>query len=100
MASTVIKVEYCQEHYDELTLALVDRQMGELISQDTETLVELLQDGGMDPLLESSNAITSAALQMFGTHAVHDSGGCPICTFKNVITHVADHMAVKYRRSN
>jgi hypothetical protein len=95
-----VAVKYCQEHYDELHMALVQRQLADQICETQEQLIELLVNGEMDPLLESSNAITSAAIQMFGPHAILDSGGCPICCFRNVITHVADHMAVKYRESN
>ena len=99
-APASVHVQYCQEHYDELTTALLNRQLHKHVSKDQEELIDKLQAGKMDALLESSNAITAAALQMFGPHAVTGSEGCPICTFKNVINHVADHMAMKYRRSN
>jgi hypothetical protein len=81
-------------------MALLERQLSEQISQTQEELIKKLQKGQQDPLLESSNAITSASLQMFGPEVVLNSGGCPVCTFKDVINHVADAMAVKYRRSS
>lgn len=95
-----VNVQYCQEHYDELTMSLLERRLDKLVCQTQEELIALLIEGKMDPLLESTSAITSAAIQMFGPETISNSGGCPVCTFKNVIGHVADHMAVKYLRSN
>lgn len=95
-----IHIKYCKSHYNELTIALLERQLQEHMSQDEEDLINKLESGKMDVLLEASNAITATALQMFGTDSVISFGGCPACTFQNVITHVADHLAVKYRRSS
>ena len=101
MAEThAVQIKYCQKHYDELTLSLIDRQLQEFVATSQEDLLEKLKAGEMDPLLESSNAITSAAIQMFGPATILNSQGCPVCTFKDVINHIADAMAVKYRRSN
>jgi len=94
------QIKYCQAHYDELIEALVERQLTPDLSRNSEELIEKLLDGKMDAGLEASTAITSGALSLFGPEAILNQDGCPICTFKNIITHVADHMAVKYRELN
>lgn len=94
------QVKYCQDHYDQLMFALVERNMADHLSKSPEELVEKLQNDQMDAGLEASSAITTAALELFGPDAILSAGGCPVCTFGNIITHVADHMAVKYTKSN
>lgn len=94
------QVKYCQSHYDELTMALLERQLHDQIAQTQEQLIEKLIAGEMDPCLEASNAITSGALSLFGPEGVLAADGCPVCAFTNIITHVADHIAVKYRKTN
>lgn len=100
LASESVQVQYCSDHYNELTFALLERQLGEKIAQSQEELIEKLVAGQMDPCLEASSAITSAAISMFGAEAVLEVDGCPVCAFHNIITHVADHIAVKYRGTN
>ena len=72
---------------------------GDISSSPTE-LIAKLEAGEMDVGLETSNAITATALQCFGPEALLQLGGCPLCAFKNIINHVTDHMAVKYRKTN
>lgn len=98
--SQSVQVKYCQAHYDELCRALLERQLGEYIAETQEALIEKLVAGEMDPCLEASNAITGGALSMFGPEIIIAHGGCPVCTFSSIITHVADHIAVKYRGTN
>lgn len=101
MGDTVAhQIKYCQDHYDELIAALVERQLSPDLSRSSEELIEKLLDGKMDAGLEASTAITSGALSLFGPEAILNQDGCPICTFQNIIIHVADHMAVKYRELN
>ena len=94
------QIKYCQGHYDELILALLDRQLEPHISATPEELSEKLQAGKMDAGLEASSAITTGAISLFGPEALLANEGCPVCAFHNVIIHVADHLAVKYLRSN
>lgn len=94
------QITYCQAHYDELIMALVDRQLMNEIAQTQEELVAKLEAGKMDAGLEASTAITTGALQLFGSEAILAQGGCPICAFHNIIHHVTDHLAVKYRETN
>ncbi len=100
MADSSTHIVYCQAHYDELLVALVDRQLEADISRTSEELVDKLEAGEMDAALEASTAITSASMALFGPEVILNNDGCPVCTFKNIITHVADHMAVKYRDVN
>lgn len=96
----VTSIKYCDSHFNELINALMERNLGDKICNTPSELVERLRTGGMDPLLESSNSITTAALHLFGTDVVLQNGGCPLCTFGAVVSHIADHMATKYLRSN
>ncbi len=95
-----VQIVYCQAHYDELVFALCERQLSQDIAQTPDELIQKLSTGQMDPALEASNAITSAALSTFGPAAVIESGGCPVCSFQNITSHVADHIAIKYRKAN
>lgn len=100
IADESVQIEYCSEHYEQLKMSLLSRQLGEQISTTQQELIDKLVEGRMDPALEASNAITSSALEIFGPEAIEAAGGCPVCAFENVIDHVADHMAVKYRKTN
>lgn len=93
-------VEYCGEHYGELLQALLDRQLGSEISGTEEELRDKLENNVPDAGLEATSAITSAAISLFGPEAILAAEGCPVCAFTNIITHVADHMAVKYKEPN
>lgn len=100
MPDGAVQIEYCSRHYEELKMSLLQRNMSDLVSTTQAELIEKLVGGGMDPMLEMSNAITGAALQTFGPESIMANGGCPLCAFENIIDHVADHMAIKYRKSN
>ena len=97
---TNMQIKYCQNHYDELIFALTERGMGNQLCENAGQLAEKLQSGKMDPGLEASTAITQAAMSMFGPEILLNNDGCPVCAIYNVITHVADHMATKYLKSN
>ena len=94
----VTRIEYCQEHYDKLLRALLERNLGPHISTDPEEFVRKLQDGKSDAAMDATAAITSTAVSLFGLDQILN--GCPLCAFDNLITHIADHLAVKYTRSN
>lgn len=94
------QVEYCGKHYSELITALLERQLEDDISNSQEELRDKLEHGISDAGLEAASAITSAAISLFGPQAILAAKGCPVCAFTNIITHVADHMAVKYRKPN
>ncbi len=96
----VAQIQYCQTHYDELIMALVERRLESYIARDSKQLADTLESGRMDAALEASSAITSGALSLLGYEAILARDGCPICALNDVITHVADHVAVKYLRSN
>jgi hypothetical protein len=96
----VTQIEYCQPHYDELIGALLERNLHDHLATDSAELADRLEKGKMDAGLEVTSAITSIALQMFGPDHVLASDGCPLCAIHNIVTHVADHIAVKYTRSN
>ncbi|HUW44652.1 MAG TPA: hypothetical protein VMW50_02540 [Dehalococcoidia bacterium] len=100
MGDQCTQIEYCEPHYGELMNALFDRRLGEFISKDADEMVHKLENGLVDAGLEATSAITSASMSLFGPEAVIEAHGCPVCAFQNIITHVADHMAVKYTRSN
>jgi hypothetical protein len=93
-------IQYCQEHYDELVFALLQRGLEGHISRTQDEMIEKLKAGEMDAALESSNAITAGAISMFGPEIILAYEGCPVCTFHKVIEHVADHIAVKYKGTN
>ena len=93
-------IEYCGEHYSELITALLDRQLAQDISGSQAELRNKLENGESDAGLEAASAITSAAISLFGPEAILQASGCPLCTFQHIVTHVADHLAVKYRESN
>lgn len=94
------QIEYCGEHYSDLMTALLDRQLTADMATSSEQLRNKLEKGIPDASLEAASAITSAAISLFGPHAILAAKGCPVCAFNNIIIHVADHMAVKYRKSN
>lgn len=94
------QIEYCPDHYGELQKALLDRNLHDYISGSAEEMVSKLERGKSDAGLEASSAITTSAMQLFGPESVMNIGGCPVCAFHNIIDHVADHMAVKFKRSN
>lgn len=100
MGDSSYNIEYCGEHYFEILDALRLRNLMKDVSSSPEELIEKLEAGKMDVGLEASNAITASALQTFGPEAVINAGGCPLCTFKNIVSHVTDHLAVKYRKTN
>jgi len=100
MGEQSYNIEYCGEHYFEILDALRKRNLESDISSSSEELIAKLEAGKMDVGLETSNAITATALQCFGPAALLQMGGCPLCAFKNIINHVTDHMAVKYRKTN
>jgi len=94
------QIKYCQPHYDELIMALVERRLDAYIARDSVELADSLEAGQMDVALEASSAITTGAISLLGYEAILAREGCPVCALKDVITHVADHMTVKYLRSN
>ncbi len=100
MGDSSYNIEYCGDHYFRILDALRLRNLMKDVSSSSEELIAKLEAGKMDAGLEASNAITSAALQTFGPEAVINNGGCPLCTFENIVSHVTDHLAVKYRKTN
>tara|TARA_R110002126_G_scaffold55928_6_gene149896 strand:+ start:873 stop:1193 length:321 start_codon:yes stop_codon:yes gene_type:complete len=94
------QIQYCPQHYHDLMNALLDRSLHEFLSASSEEMVDKLEAGRPDAGLEATSAITAGAMQLFGPEAVMEMGGCPVCAFHNIIDHVTDHMAVKYRKAN
>lgn len=92
------QVTYCSRHYDELVRSLLERQLASYMSTTQEEMIGKLTRGESDPHLDASSAITSAALSLFGPEAVVQSAnGCPLCAFSQILEHVSDHIALKYR---
>lgn len=96
----VTQIKYCQMHYDELIMALVQRNLQNFIATTSDELADTLEAGRMDVALEASSAITNGAMSLLGYEAILAQDGCPVCAIQNIIAHVADHVAVKYLRSN
>jgi len=94
-------ISWCDGHWRELLGALRERGLDDLISVTVEELNQKLSAGEMDPCWEACNLINMGALECFGPDAVVGANsGCPVCAFANIIQHMSDVMAMKYRKSN
>ena len=95
------QIKWCEGHWTELLMALKERGLDELISGSPEELSMKLAAGEMDPCWEACNLINMGALECFGPETVVGSNaGCPVCAFANIVQHMSDLMAVKYRKTN
>ena len=93
-------ISYCRPHYTEIVRALLDRQLGHLVAEDETDLLDRMDRGEPECTLEVTRTITTSSLTLFGPAAILAMDGCPVCAFRNIIPHIADHMAVKYGRSH
>lgn len=94
-------IQWCEGHWAELLTALRARGLDDLISGSPEELTQKLAAGEMDPCWEACNLINMGALECFGPETVVGANaGCPVCAFANIVQHMSDLMAVKYRRAN
>jgi hypothetical protein len=89
-------VQFCEDHWDELLFALVDRNLTDQIAHDSDALALKLNSGQMDPAMEAGTALTTTAIGVLGIDTVLQHAGCPVCAFNHVIELIADRMAMKY----
>lgn len=102
MAESVViqtgTIQYCQKHWSKLMFGLIDRNLQPYMAEDNEQLTEKLANGMGDACFETHTFITSQAIGLFGPAAlINMHGGCPACAFENIIDHVSDVMAIKFR---
>lgn len=92
-------IKWCDGHWAELMFALKDRGLEAQIAGSAEELNDKFVRGEMDPCWEGMNMVNMGALECFGPRKVIDeSNGCPVCSFANIIQHIADLMAQKHGR--
>lgn len=65
----------CQEHWDSLRSAIIDRGMGHLIAKDAE---ELAKGKKFEPLIGAHNAVMFNLVSIGGV-ALMLQEGCPLC---------------------
>lgn len=97
---TVVRVNWCQLHYDQLLMGLNERGLQEFVSQTPEELQNRLVNGKRDAAFEAETAVTRAAFQMFGVDAIMNYAGCPVCTFQNVLNIVSDSIVPQFRKTS
>jgi urocanate hydratase len=94
-------IKWCEGHWAELMFALKDRNLDDQIADSPEELTRKFQNGELDPCWEACNMINMGALEIFGPDRILDeNNGCPVCSFANIVPHVADLMARKYGQSH
>lgn len=94
-------IKWCDGHWAELMFALRERGLDDQIAADAEELNAKFVSGKLDPCWEGTNMINMGALEIFGPdRIIKENGGCPVCSFANIIPHVGDLMARKYGSVN
>lgn len=94
-------IKWCDGHWAELMFALKDRGLAPKIAQDADALNEKFMKGEVDPCWEAHQMLNFAALNMFGPDKIiKENAGCPVCTFANIIQHMADLMAIKHQETH
>lgn len=90
-------LQWCDGHWTELVTSLHARGLEHLISRDADELTQKFLKDELDPCWEATNMINMGALECFGVQRViEENAGCPVCSFANIIQHIADLMAQKH----
>lgn len=75
-----VKIQFCNEHYDELFKKLKLHGIDHLITPDLKSLKERLNSKGVDPLWHSQEALIRLAINTIGSEGVIQHR-CPVCAF-------------------
>ena len=94
-------IKWCDGHWAELMFALKDRNLDDQIAESPDELDQKFVRGELDPCWEACNMINMGALEIFGPdRIIEEHKGCPVCSFTQIVGHVADLMALKYGNSH
>lgn len=75
-----VKIQFCNEHYDELFNKLRLHGLDHLITKDLPSLKARLAAKGVDPLWSSQEALIRLAINTIGSEGVVQHR-CPVCAF-------------------
>lgn len=75
------KIQFCNEHYDELLERIKLHGIDHLITEDTKSLKARLASKGIDPLWHAQEGLIRLSLNMIGSEGVIQYK-CPVCAFK------------------
>ncbi len=76
-----VKIQLCNEHYDELVEKLRLHGIDHLITNDLKSLKARLAAKGIDPLWSSQEALIRLAINTIGSEGVVQHR-CPVCAFE------------------
>jgi len=95
-----IRIGLCDDHWSHLRQSLLEIGLGQYMSEDSTEMTEQMMAGTIDPMLAASTTIIRVALLSLGLDAIIQSGGCPLCTFRDIVPLITDSTAKSYLRSN
>jgi hypothetical protein len=76
-----VKIQFCNEHYDELLAKLKLHGIDHLITSDLKSLRARLNSKGIDPLWSAQEALIRLAINTIGSEGVVQHR-CPVCAFE------------------
>lgn len=77
---TEVKIQFCDEHYDELLKKIKLHGIDHLITTDVRSLRARLAAKGIDPLWSAQEALIRLAINTIGSEGVVQHR-CPVCAF-------------------
>lgn len=75
-----VKIQLCDEHYDELLAKITLHGIDHLITPDLKSLRARLNSKGIDPMWHAQEALIRIAINSIGSEGVVQHR-CPVCAF-------------------
>jgi hypothetical protein len=76
-----VKIQFCNEHYDELFKKIELHGIDHLVTPDLKSLKARLAAKGVDPMWHAQEALIKLSLNTIGSEGVIQHK-CPVCAFR------------------